>query len=46
MEIVSTQHLSLSTQHPYEKYGSDISLSEAYQFHISPIEVKSQCWLL
>ena len=39
MEIISTQHLlSISTQHPYEKYGSDdISLSGAYWDSISHI---------
>ena len=42
MEIISTQHLlSISTQHPYEKYCSDISGPGAY--HDLPIEVKSQC---
>ena len=36
MEIISTQHfLSISTQHPYEKHGSDISLSGANHDFIS-----------
>ena len=42
VEIIYTQHrLSISTQHPYEKYGSDISLFEAYRDFIYHVLKKS-----